>query len=141
MLRAVIDTNVFVSGLISPYGVPGKILKAWENKKITILVNRSILKEIQGVLTRPGIRKYHRLNDRQIHQYCEKIGQFSTLVQESRKPPAIPIDPDDLMLIDCAIAGKAEFLVTGDKELLKLGTLGTLTILSPAEFISKSGLS
>lgn len=137
MIRAVIDTNVFVSGLISPHGVPGKILRAWEEKRIVVLVNRAILDEIQEVLLRPQIRKYHRLTDKQVEEFCGHIEQFGILIQQSKKLPHLSIDPDDLKLMDCAIAGKAEFLVTGDKELLNLGMIGELSVVSPSVFAEK----
>lgn len=135
MLRVVLDTNIFVSGLISPLGTSGKIIKAWEGKKMTILVTRPILKEIHEVLLRPSIKKYHHLTDSQVSDFCKQIDQFSILLKQSVKLPDISIDPKDLKFLDCALLGKAEFLVTGDKELLVLKKINGTTIISPSAFV------
>ena len=126
-----------MSSLINPHGVPRKIIKAWEEKKIVVLFNRTILDEIHEVLLRPAIRKYHRLTDIQIEEFCGHIEQFGILIPQSKKLPRFPVDPDDLAIIDCAIIGKAEFLVTGDKELLDLRTIEELSIVSPSAFVQK----
>ena len=135
MLRVVVDANVIVSGLISSKGPSSEIIKAWEEKKIAVLITKPILDEICEVLERPSVRKYHHLTTEEIQEFCSQIEQFAVFVKPASKSVKVPIDPDDIMFLDCALSGQAEFLVTGDKELLALEKFGETKIVNPANFL------
>lgn len=62
MKRAVLDTNVIISGIISSKGAPRKILKFWRNKKIHLVISQEIIDEILDVLKRPKIKKEYYLS-------------------------------------------------------------------------------
>ena len=136
MIQVVLDTNVIVSGVISAKGPAYEILKAWEEKKIVLLMTQPILEEIQEVLLRPKIRKRHQMTLEEIGDFCAQIEAFSVLIKPPEKSAKVSIDPDDIMFLDCALSGDAEFIVTGDKELLSLEKFGDTTILTPAKFLS-----
>ena len=125
-----LDTNVFISGIFFS-GPPHRILLAWRDGKVQLLVSAAILEE------------YHRVKD-------ELAGQFSGVdlqpflqlltVQADviQAPPLAPVireDPSDDRFLECAVAGKADCIVSGDKHLLKLAEFQGIPIMKPAAFV------
>ena len=64
-----------------------------------------------------------------------QISSFAERVEPDSRVNAVPEDPTDNRILECAVAAKSDYLVTGDKHLLKLGHFGTVKILQPAEFL------
>ena len=131
--RAVLDTNVFVSGLISPMGKPAAILKALRSRWFTLVSSPPINEEIIEVLNRPRIRDRYRLGDR-IFDVSFILWEVAELVIEL---PDVRVcnDPDDDKFLAAAIGGRADYLVTGDVgDLLHLHKYKDVTIVSPREF-------
>ena len=135
MLKVVIDTNVLVSAIITQRGNAAKILKAWKNKKIKVIVSPKILEEIREVIFRPKIKRLSFWTDEQRKQLLEDLINISFLVPGSLKLRVIPEDPPDDKFIIAAVEGKADYIVTGDEHLSKLGSYKGIKIVSPVEFI------
>ena len=133
LLRVVVDTNVFVSGIISPSGPPGQILQALRRRKFTLISSPSINEEILDVLSRPRLQKYglqDALFDIGVILYAQ-----AELVQEKTRVQASP-DPDDDKFLAAAVDGKAQYVVTGDKsDLLALGEYQNIRIISCRAFL------
>ena len=133
--RAVLDTNVFVSGLINPKGPPATILRALRSKRFALVSSPPINEEIIEVLNRPWIRDRYGLADR-IFDVAFILWELSDLVID---PPNVRVssDPDDDKFVATAVAGGADYLVTGDVvDLLRLRKCGEVTFISPREFVS-----
>ncbi len=133
--RAVLDTNIFVSGLISPHGPPAKILQRLREHEFILITSPPINEGIIAVLNRPWLRDRYGLE--------EKIFDLSFILWEWAEVvthlPQIQIskDPSDDKFLAAAIAGKADYLITGDIEhLLHLREYKNIRILSPREFIT-----
>ena len=129
-IRIVIDTNVFVSSFMG--GNPRKIIDLWKEGKITLCLSNDILDEYINVLKRIGLADEDEL--------AELLSLFSKgfNILFTMKTPKLEIvkeDPDDDKFIECAIALKAEYIITGDKAILSLGQYMNIGILSPSEFI------
>jgi putative PIN family toxin of toxin-antitoxin system len=110
-MTVVLDTNILVSALINPAGVPAAILSLLLNGKLTVLYDNRILEEYKEVLSR---QKFH-FEKSLIHQLLDYIrheGEFIA-VEPLRAPLA---SEDDKMFYEVAKSGKAEFLVTGNKK-------------------------
>ena len=97
----------------------------------------SILEEIEEVLKRPTVAKYHHLSVDEIEKLIDELASFSELITESISIRAVVDDPKDDKFIEAAVLGNAEYLVTGDKKhILKLGEYQGVKIITAREFIS-----
>jgi hypothetical protein len=129
-LRVIVDTNLWISFLI------GKELSELRplivNHQIQLLVCPQLLEEIQLVASRDKMRKYFPME-----HVRELVALIKWLAEEFVIESVHPVcpDPKDDFLFALAKAGKADFLVTGDKELLQLGTVATVQVVSASEFI------
>lgn len=134
--RAVLDTNAFVSGLISPLGKPAAILKALRSGRFTLLSSPPINEEIIEVLNRPRIRDRYGLGDR-IFDVSFILWEVAELVIDLPDVKACS-DVDDDKFLATAIGGGADYLVTGDAgHLLHLGEYRGVAIVSPRDFVSR----
>jgi putative PIN family toxin of toxin-antitoxin system len=134
-LRAVLDTNVFVSGLISPMGKPAAILKALRSRRFTLVSSPPINEEIIEVFDRPRICDRYGLGDR-IFDVSFILWEVAELVIDL---PDVRVcsDSDDDKFLAAAVGGRADYLVTGDVgDLLHLHKYKDVTIVSPKEFAS-----
>ena len=133
--RAVLDTNVFVSGLISPKGPPARILMALRSARFTLVSSPPVNEEIIEVLSRPTIRDRYGLGDR-IFDVSFILWEVVDLVIDL---PDVQVssDPDDDKFLATAVAGRADYLGTGDVgDLLSLREYKGVRIVSPREFVS-----
>ena len=135
-MRAVIDTNVLVSGTIYRRGFSARIVDAMLGYAITPIVSQSLLNEFGSVMRRPHIaRKYPESGGR-----ATDVGQF--LQYEAMQVTGTVIqrmlaDPKDDFLLACAVEGDAEYLISGDEHLLQLGEYQGVKIVTPREFVMK----
>ena len=132
MPRAVLDTNVLISALISPSGASAQLLIELRSGGFELIVSPLLLAELREVLSRPKFRRY--VAEAEIDAYAELIRREG-LVVEDPLPSSEPVgvDPDDEYLIDLARAGQVDALVTGDVHLLDLRDV--LPMRTPREFI------
>jgi len=140
-MRIVLDTNVIVSGVAYPGSVPGRIVKGWRQSRWQLVASQYILDEVVRVLPRV-LRS--RFADNQIQELIEKLTEnmaFSADIVELPDPGRTVDrrlrDSNDQAVLQTLLVGKAEYLVTGDKDLLVLSHL--YPILSPAEFWQRCG--
>jgi uncharacterized protein len=136
--RVVIDTNLFVSGAISPRGLPHQLLQAWRTGAFTLLISAEQRGEVQEVLSRPEIARRYNLSD---EAKAHLLFLIDTLALQAPLRQRLPIhvrDPKDDHLLAAALGGKADYLVTGDADLLTLDRdpkLPNLRILSVRSFL------
>ncbi|WP_310449697.1 putative toxin-antitoxin system toxin component, PIN family [Sulfuritalea sp.] len=133
-LRVVLDTNVLLSGIAYPASVPGRILAAWRHGSVEVLLSAFILDELRRVL--PRLAQRHGLTAAEIDDLVDALSIQAELVE-----PVPGIDPelrdaDDqpvLATLLAAIATSgADYLITGDKDLLALAS--RYPIVTPAKF-------
>ncbi len=132
MPRAVLDTNVLVSALISPSGASEQLLIELGTGGFELIVSPLLLAELRDVLSRPKFRRY--VLEAEIDA-CAELIRGEGLVVDDPLPSSEPVgvDPDDEYLIDLARAAQADALVTGDVHLLDLRDV--LPVRTPREFI------
>lgn len=129
-MRAVIDTNVFVSSFFG--GIPLKVIEYWFSGRLTLCVSKPVLKEYFDVLSRFEFEDKFFLY--RLMSFFEK--NFNLLfVNNPKEQLWIKEDPADNKFIACAIALKAEYIVSGDAHLRKLKNIGNIKIVSPAEML------
>jgi uncharacterized protein len=130
--RAVLDTNVLVSALITPDGASARLLLELHAGAFELIVSPTLLAELRDVLGRPKFERY--VSAPEVDAYVELIGRESILVEDPAPSPApLSVDPDDEYLIDLARAARVDALVTGDVHLLDLRE--TVPVVTPREFL------
>jgi hypothetical protein len=131
--RLVIDTNVFVSGLISGAGSPARILRAVRDKRAVHVVSDPIVEEYLRVLDYPRIRKFNNITEAFIADIAAYLVYQTERVELQSRIRMSP-DPDDDVFLNTAVDGRATLLVTGDKtNLLALRTVESIPIVSARE--------
>ncbi len=131
-MRIVLDTNILISALLSPLGAPAKLLDAWERKRFTLVASGALIAELREVAGGPFFRA--RLRASAAELLAAGLRDFSFYCRDLPSGPIAP-DPKDSYLLAMAEASQAEFLVTGDKELLALKHHKSTRILTPAAMI------
>ena len=129
-MKVVIDTNVFVSSFFG--GNPKKIADLWKNEEITLCLSNAILDEYIDVLRRIGMKDEPELE--------ELLALFSKgfnilFTTKTAKIKIVENDPDDDKFIECAVALKADAVITGDREVLAIREYMGIRILTPQHFL------
>jgi putative PIN family toxin of toxin-antitoxin system len=134
-LRVVLGTNVLVSGLACPGSIPGQIVAAWRQGAIDVVISRYILDEVARVLPRLN----HRLHwdDADFTDLLEILAIQADLVEPLPLPPDALRDAADVPVLGTLLAAEADYLITGDQDLLALAERHP--ILTPAEFWRRHG--
>lgn len=135
MLKAVLDTNLFISGLLTPKGPSAKILTEWKTGAFDLVVSIPILHEIQRVIFYPKIKNKLSWANLEIAEFLYSLAQFSIMTSGQTKVDVIKDDPTDNKYLACALEGNADYIVTGDQHLLKVGEYEGTKIISPREFL------
>jgi putative PIN family toxin of toxin-antitoxin system len=128
-LRVVLDTNVLVSGLAYPASIPGRILAAWKQGALEVVLSRYILDEMVRVL--PRLARI-QLSAAEIRDLADNFMFLAEMVQPADASDPELRDPADRAILGTLLAAGAVCLVTGDKDLLALA--GRYPIRTPAEF-------
>jgi putative PIN family toxin of toxin-antitoxin system len=133
-VRVVLDTNVLVSGLAYPGSLPGRILSAWQQGGLDVVLSRYILDEMIRVLPRlPRIA----LSSSEIRDLADSFMFMAEMVEPSAELDERLRDSSDQLVLGTLRAARADYLVTGDKDLLALGAL--YPIVTPALFWERHG--
>ncbi len=135
MIRAVLDANVVVSGVLSQNGVPGRILKAWKAERFHLVRSAAILDELRRVLSYPKIRRRHGWSQAEILEFVEDIASLAILVPGQHRLKVVAEDPTDDRYLECALEGDAAYIVSGDHDLVGLGQYEGVEILAPRRFL------
>ena len=131
-MRVVLDTNVLLSALISPHGAPDLIYRAWRAAKFDVVTSLVQLDEIRRASHYPKLKAVL-----QPHQVGVMVNNLQRAIVLDRLTTDVESDdPDDAFLLAMAQAGKADYLVTGDRRagLLQKGSFGRTRIVTPSEF-------
>jgi len=138
--RIVVDTNILISAAIVPNSAPDKLIKAWQKKQFILLTPSEQLEEIKDVSERKRFEIYELFKER-VEELIETLG-FAAERIHPVSIKDIPIhcrDPKDDFLLATALGGNADYLITGDKDLLVLNgnpALDKLKIISVSEFLN-----
>lgn len=134
-MRAVLDANVFVSGLIRPQGPPGQILvRLLRDGAFELVVSPAILDELRRSLRYTKVRKYLHLEINQIDLWVDALAAVAVIVEGNLKERIVVADPADDIYLAAAVEGLAEYIVSGDRHLLDIGAHGDIPIVTPRAF-------
>lgn len=132
-MKAVLDTNVLVSALIARGGTPARILR--HPAPFRLVTAEELLAELAQVLHYEHIRSRYRLTEAIIQGYLQRIRAASHLVEIQHNVTVVEEDPDDDRFVACALTANADYLVSGDKHLLRLSAYAGIAIVTPAAFL------
>ena len=138
-MRLVLDTNAAVSGL-PWHGNPGKLIDLAQAASLTLCTSAPLLAELHGVLGREKFARHLHVRGMTATQIFEGYAALTTVVAPAIIPPAIIEDPDDDAVLACAVAAKADLVVSGDPHLVKLVQYEGIPIVAPAEAVKRLGL-
>lgn len=128
-LRAVLDTNVYVSAFTRPGGTPYEIWQAAILGRYRLVTSPAIVRELACVL-----RKDFEWEEAKLVSTLKVIARAARVVTPSFVLNAVPADPDDNRVLECAVAGHANVIVSGDRDLTLLRSYEGIAIVRPADF-------
>jgi putative PIN family toxin of toxin-antitoxin system len=132
VIRVTPDTNILVSGLVYQRGKPYQLLRMALAGEINMTVSQAILDEMADVLA----RKF-KMTETAIEEAKAIVTQAARVVTPAVKLQVVKEDPDDDKILECAVSGGSDYIVTGDKDLLRLKQYDSIRILKVADFMAR----
>ncbi len=136
MIRAVVDTNALVSGIISPLGAPAEIVLRWQQGDFLLITSPALLNELRRVLAYPRIADRLHWSEEERSQFVESFETLALITPGTLHLPGVTRDPKDDPAVACAVEGEAEFIVSGDQDLLILGAYQGIRMVTPRDFLA-----
>lgn len=138
-MRVVLDTNVLLSALISSHGATDTIYRAWRAARFELVTSTAQLDELRRVSRYPKLKTI--LPPHRVGAMVNNMQRAVVLEHLPNLPEGVELnDPNDAFLFTMALAGEADYLVTGDRRagLLQRGNAGRARILTPAGFCAQA---
>jgi uncharacterized protein len=129
VIRATLDTNIYISAF-NFGGLPLTLIRLARRKHIHLAVSDAIRGEIKRILS-----DKFSWPETEISRTLAQLSTFSELVTPDIHIAAVKDDPTDNRILECAVAGRSDYIVTGDKHLLRLVQFREIRIVTPAEFL------
>ena len=137
MIRAVLDTSVLVSSVLVREGIPARVMDAWRENRFVLVTSPSILAELRATLAYPRIRRRYAISDESVDRLLALLAMEAELTSsEPDVSNARVRDPNDEIVLACAVAGRASFVVSGDQDLLTLQAYGGIRIVTARQFLA-----
>jgi putative PIN family toxin of toxin-antitoxin system len=136
MIKVVYDTNIIMSGYIWE-GNERRCIKKVEENKVMLFLSEEIILEIYNVAKRGKFSDIIKEVKLTPDMLVRKILDMSEIVESKRRTDVVLEDPKDIKFIECAIAAKAPYIVSGDSHLLKLKKFEEIEIVTSKEFLSR----
>lgn len=136
--RLVLDANIYASALMSPKGLPAKVLLiAMEDSTYELVLSQPILDELQRILFYPKVRSRIPKLDTEISHFLNALSIISHFcIQRHFYEVLVEQDPDDDIYLIAALESHAQYVITGDNHLLKLKQIEDVKIVTAAQFLS-----
>ena len=132
-MRAVIDTNVLISAIFWT-GSPKRLLNRVRRGEVTLVTSRVLLDELKEILVRPD--KPFKLTEEEADRVVKAMQNVAEVV-ETQSQVRVCRDEKDNKVLECAVDGRAEWIITGDAHLLELQSFKNVRIVTVAEFLRK----
>jgi putative PIN family toxin of toxin-antitoxin system len=139
--RVVVDTNVWISALLNSQGFPAQVLEALKHKLFTPILSPPLIEELKEVLARPRLRKYG-VTDQDVEELITLLTDRAIWVEPTGELHLCH-DPDGDLILETALLGQAEQMVTRDDdikrdlELMKWMEEQGITVLSVSQFLDR----
>jgi putative PIN family toxin of toxin-antitoxin system len=136
--RVVIDTNLFVSGLLNTQGHPFALMESLRAQAVTLMMSDEQRAELGDILSRPRLVTRYHLSQSDAQALLALVDSTCIRVPLDHPLPVAVRDPKDEAILATALEGDADYLVTGDEDLLSLNgesALGALKIVTVRDFL------
>lgn len=135
-MRAVIDTNLFISGIFGKEGsLAAKIQDMWIEQEFELGTSIEIMKEVSRVLQYPKIKQGFHPKDETIKRFFRLVFRKALITKDIYTTDKITEDPTDNKFLACALESKADFIVSGDKHLRNLKQFYGIKIVDAKTFV------
>ena len=131
----VLDTNVIISAVLSPGGIPAKIIRRWELDEFELAISPNLIDELERALIYDRVQKYLNLSTDELNTFLGRLRSTPFFVNPQVTLDVVKEDPNDNRCLECALASEAAHIITGDKHLLELEAYEGIQILTPAGFL------
>ncbi len=135
MFRAVLDANQFVSAILHSSGNPAKALNAWRSGYFELVISPPIAEEIRRVLNYPRLARIHKKSPVEIDEFLDDLAALAFVSPGKLKLRVIRRDPSDDIYVIAAVEAEAQFIVTGDADLLDVEEYKGILIVTAREFL------
>lgn len=131
--RVVIDTNVLIAALISPAGTARRAFDAVLDREIDVLLSEAVFDELASRLEKP---KFDRYRDAEMwDRFLSELVELATWYADTGDAAGVSRDADDDKFLALAVVGRADAVISGDHDLLDLGSYEGIPILAPTQFL------
>lgn len=128
--RSVLDTNILISALIFQKGPPNLIFISYTSGFFHLCISNELIQELSKVL-----KQKFKVSDNDHSNLMRKVTKKAMIVESAQRITAIKTDPSDNRILECAVAAKVDYIVSGDKHLLSLKKYKTIRIIKASEFL------
>jgi putative PIN family toxin of toxin-antitoxin system len=135
-LRAILDTNVLIRGVLNPSGTPAAAIDAWRDGYFELVTSPELLAELRRVLAERRIARRLSKAAESGRGLVAEMERAGIVVTPLQRVDAVPRDPADNRVLEAAVAGGADYIVSGDQDLTDLVEFEGIPILKPAAFVA-----
>jgi hypothetical protein len=135
MIRAVLDTNVIISAYLNAEGKPAQIFSLARENRIEICFSPQIISEIAETLLKPKLVKIHRRNRKDVFAFTKALAGAAFITPGVMKVDAVKADPDDNIILACAMESYADYIISGDHHLTDLASFEGISVVNPDTFL------
>ena len=135
-MRVVVDTNIVLSGMFWG-GIPAQVYDGAIEGRYTLLVTEDLIAELDRVLRYPKFEKHLTQRGLWINELVAEFRKLAAIVLPAEIPSNAVRDTKDTPILACAVGGQADFIVSGDSDLLALGAYADIPILTPTQFLER----
>lgn len=134
MPKVVVDVNIWVSTFIKPHGRYAQLLEEISQKG-ELVASEEILAQAREVVLRPRIKEKYGLTEAQVDKARQAARGYATVISDVPGVSVVEADPDDNLIVACAVAAQADYIVSYDPHLTELREFQEIQILSPQDSI------
>lgn len=136
-VKAVIDTNVLVSGLFAETGSVAELMELWFEGRFELVTSEEILSELYRVLHKPTVLKHFKPSENDIVEYMETLREKAFITSDLYQTERIRKDPTDNKFLACGLETGADYVVSGDKHLREIKHFHGIKIIDVKTFVEK----
>lgn len=135
MLRVVLDSSVLVSAFLTEGGTTAALLDHYRRGAFALCCSPWIVGEVERALLRPRNIGRYRYTAEDVREFLDGLARSAQFFRDAPQVPVVTRDPSDDQVIACALAAEADYLVTGDDDMLVLGEHEGIRIVTPRAFL------
>jgi putative PIN family toxin of toxin-antitoxin system len=128
-----------VSALINAQSHPGRVVEAWRQGVVEAVGSDALLAELADVLSRDSLQRYIQRSSLAVKVLLEEHPRNTVWVVPTEPIDVVTRDPDDNRVLEAAVTGQVDSIVSGDRHLLDLGVYAGIPIMTPLEFLATIG--